>query len=120
MASSTDISTSNYASIKYDVVRTNMTNIVKALKVIKGAATSLGMKFQEKRWHGITSNPSEEELVKQAVWRIEQQEEDFEEFISMLSSIDGMDITVEQLTSRGSPLHTLCTIHAALYYTKCV
>ena len=85
-------------TLEYQRVRTNQSSITRALQLIPSASQSLRQKFQEKEWLGLTASPTEEQLVTLVLGRIEQDVNQFGEFIAMLRDIEGMDQIVNTMT----------------------
>ena len=79
-------------------MRTNLSSISRALQLNPSASQSLRQKFKEKEWLGLTANPTEEQLVTLVLGRIEQDVNQYGEFIAMLCDIEGMDLTMSTLT----------------------
>ena len=78
-------------------MRTNLSSITRALQLSPSASQSLRQKFQEKEWLGLTASPTEEQLVTLVLGRIEQDVNQYDEFIAMLCGIEGMDLIVNTL-----------------------
>ena len=60
----------------------------------------LCLKFMERKWLEITAKPSETDLVLLALSRIEGNSHTFHELVKMLNEISGMDLVVQNLTTK--------------------
>ena len=79
-------------------MRNNLNSIVRDLKSSPSASGTLSRKFIEKGWLDATANPTEDQLVRQVMGRIEHDVNQYGEFIDMLCDIEGMDLIVDSLT----------------------
>ena len=79
-------------------MRTNLSSITRALETNPSASKTLKQKFVEKEWLDLIANPTEEQLVTLVLGRIEQDVNQYGDFIAMLRDIEGMDLIVNMLT----------------------
>ena len=79
-------------------MRAHLSIITSTLQLNPSASQSLRLKYQEKRWLSLTASPAEDELVKLVLGRIEQDANQYDEFLAMLRDIEGMDLIVNTLT----------------------
>ena len=79
-------------------MRTNLGSITRALKTTPSASQTLKQKMIEKGWLDPIASPTEEQLVTLVLERIDQDVNQFGEFIAMLRDIEGMDLIVNTLT----------------------
>ena len=86
---------------EYRSVRSNLSDIVRALQLIPSAKQNLCLKFKEREWLDLPADPTEEQLVYQALGRIELDVNQFEVFVKMLDDIKGMDPIVQNLAIAG-------------------
>ena len=86
---------------EYKKVRSNLSDIVRALQLTPSAKQTLCLKFKEREWLDLPADPTEERLVTQALGRIELDVNQFEVFIKMLDDIKGMDQIVLNLAIAG-------------------
>lgn len=100
-------------TLEYVKVRENFSCIIKALQSIHAARQQMRTKFIEKGWLSPTSKPTEDELVTQALGRIEIDVTQFPVFITILHEIQGMDQIVKKMTN-GMQESTELHIHAVL------
>ena len=98
---------SGRSTLEYQRVRTNLSSITRALQLNLSASQRLKWKFQEKGWLSLTANPAEDELVKLVLGRIEQDANQYDEFLAMLRDIEGMDLIVNTLTGMTCNFLTL-------------
>ena len=82
---------------EYKSVLSRLNSITKSLEVNQPAKDSLTQKFQQHEWLDIVAKPTEEQLVKLALIRIENDVKQYDEFIAMLEHTTGMNIMVDQL-----------------------
>ena len=54
--------------------------------------------YIQQRWLDITQNPSENELVQQALQRIKMDPSQYDTFLTMIRDIQGLDPIVKVLT----------------------
>ena len=80
---------------EYQRVMTNLSSITTTLQLNPPASQRLRLKFKEKE---CTASPTEEQLITHVLGRIEQDVNQFGEFIAMLCDIEGMDLLVNTLT----------------------
>ena len=100
---------------EYKKVLSNLSNIVSALQLIPSAKQTLRLKFKEEELLDLPSDPTEEQLVYQALHRIDLDVYQFEVFIKMLDDIKGMDQIVQDLAIAGKVVqHSyICTVSGA-------
>ena len=91
----------------YNVILHKLSDIIKALKLNPGARKKLTSLYHQNKWLGIDESPEEDELVRLALMRIEQDPSQFDMFIDMLGGIKGMDVIVKVLTG-GELRYSLC------------
>ena len=82
---------------EYKSVNTNQVKIIRTLKCNEAASKTLKQKFKEKNWLELTDDRDEEGLVILILNRIDLDVHSFEEFISILKDIAGMDLIVQLL-----------------------
>lgn len=97
-------------TLEYMKVRKNFSCIIKSLQSIHAARQQMRTKFIEKGWLSLTSKPTEDELVTQALGRIEIDVTQFPVFITILREIQGMDQIVKKMT-KGIQESTELHIH---------
>ena len=85
-------------SAGYDLVKSHLVVITKLLNATKGAREALTQHYVQEGWLDQTQNPSEDELVRQALQRMEIDPSQYDKFLTMLRSIKGLDIVVKILT----------------------
>ena len=85
---------------EYRSVRSNLSDIVRALQLTPSAKQTLCLKFIEREWLDLSADPKEKDLVTQALGRIELDVNQFEVFVEMLRDIEGMDQIVQILTGK--------------------
>ena len=68
------------------------------LKTTQGAQKALTQHYIQNGWLDNTQNPSEDELVRQALQRIKIDPSQYDMFLNMLHAIKGLDIMVKALT----------------------
>ena len=95
-------------SLGYDCVLSNLDSITRLLKGTPGAREALTVQYEQKKWLGVMENPMEKELVNLALTRIEQDPSQYDEFLTMLRNIEGMDLIVKRLCDHGK-----VTFHAS-------
>ena len=78
-------------------MNTNQVKIIDALKCNEAASKTLKQKFREKNWLELTDDRDEEGLAILVLNRIDLDVHSFEEFISILKDIAGMDLIVQLL-----------------------
>ena len=83
----------------YSSVLRHMNGIIADLKTTPGAKRLLTLKYQQEQWIDITVHPTEDQLVTLALYRIQQDPNQYDVFIDMLRSIAGMELTVGRITS---------------------
>lgn len=93
-------------SPEYNSVLKNMSKIVDKLEATD-STSRLATKFQEKKWAGITANPTAKELVNIILNRITLAVADFNTFIEMLGGIVGLDqiVTLLEDTRKENSTH---------------
>ena len=91
-------------SPRYNSVLVNKTRIIESLEATK-TTRKLAIKFQEKKWTGLTSNPTAEELVDNVLGRIKEDEEDFDIFVEKLKELVGLDQLVATLEKTSKDPH---------------
>ena len=84
---------------EYDMVRCNMNSIITTLKSTPGATDMLSGMYKQKGWMNTTVHPTEDQLATLVLDRIKQDPRQYTMFIDMLRGIDGMDLTVDRITS---------------------
>ena len=82
----------------YDLVASHRVAITKLLNVTIGAREALTRYYVQQGWLDHTQNPSEDELVRQALQRIQIDPSQYYKFLTMLRSIKGLDIIVKKFT----------------------
>ena len=82
---------------EYISVLNRLTCITEYLKVNQSAKDGLTQKYQEHKWLDIVAKPTEQILVTLALSRIENDVNQYAEFITMLEQTAGMDIIVDKL-----------------------
>ena len=82
----------------YDKVLNTLTDITETLKLNSDSKDKLTRLYQQEKWLGIAATPGEDELVKLALKRIEQDPSQFGLFVDMLHETEGMDLIVTTLT----------------------
>ena len=82
----------------YDLVKSHLVVITKLLNATKGAREALTQHYVQEGWLDQIQNPSEDELVRQALQRMEIDPSQYDKFLTMLRSIKGLDIVVKSLT----------------------
>ena len=82
----------------YDKVLNQLDDIIKTLQLNPGARDKLTRLYQREKWLDIAATPTEGELVRLALLRIEQDPSQFDLFIDMLRDTEGMDLIVTALT----------------------
>ena len=90
---------------EYRNVNTNRRRITGTLKSNPTASKTLKEKFKEKSWLEPTDDPDEDRLVTLILNRIEDDVNQFQEFIDMLKDIEGTDLIVRILT--GMNMHVV-------------
>ena len=85
---------------EYRSVRSNLSDIVRALQLTPSAKQTLRLKFIEKEWLGLHADPTEDVLVTQALGRIQSDVNQFEVFVEMLRDMEGMDQIVQNLAGK--------------------
>ena len=106
---------------EYKSVLSRLTCITEYLKVNQPAKDSLTQKFQQHEWLDIVAKPTEEQLVKLALIRIENDVNQFAEFTTMLKQTAGMDLIVDKLkgTSNVVITHVIyCSVHTVILITS--
>ena len=98
MSQSGGVTRSGKGIPEYQRVITNLESITTALQLNPPASQSLRQKCKEKKWLGLAANPREEQLATFVLGRIEQDANQYDEFITMLRDIEGMDLIVKTLT----------------------
>ena len=94
----------------YDRILRHLVAITRALKLTHGAREKLSLHYKQNEWIDITENPIEDELVTLALMRIKQDPNQYDQFVSMLRDIEGMDLIVNTITggeSLSSVVYTL-------------
>lgn len=76
-----------------------MNNIITTLKSTPGATDMLTGMYKQKGWMNMTVHPTEDQLVTLALDRIKQDPNQYDLLIDMLRDINGMDLTVQRITS---------------------
>ena len=89
----------------FDSVLSNLVDIVRSLKLSRGARVKLTLHFKQNKWLEITENPTEDELVTLALERIKQDPSEYDLFVSMLCDIEGMDQIARKITSGECRAH---------------
>ena len=79
-------------------MRTNLSSITRGIRSLPRARRALSLRFKEKEWLDLTASPTEEQLVTLVLGRIEQDANQYDEFLAMLRDIEGMDLIVNTLT----------------------
>ena len=87
--------------IGYDRVLSILDRIESSLKATPGARKALAVRYKQKKWLVVTENPTENELVTIALMRIKQDPSQYDEFLTMLCDIEGMDLIVKTLRGHG-------------------
>ena len=82
---------------EYGSILSSLNSITESLKVNQSAKDTLTRKFQEHKWLDTVAKPTEGDLVRLALSRIENDVNQFAEFMTMLKQTAGMDIIVEKL-----------------------
>ena len=85
---------------EYNTLLQNLSSIAGKLLSVPGSKDLLGLKFMEKKWLETTANPSEKDLVILALSRTDADSYTFHEFVEMLKEISGMDLVVQNLTTK--------------------
>lgn len=88
-------------SPEYRSVNINRSSITDALKSNPYASKTLKQKFKEKWWLERADDPDDDELVTLILSRIENDVNQFEEFLGMLRNIAGMDQIENILKSKN-------------------
>ena len=96
---------------EYKSVLSMLNSITKSLEVNQPAKDSLTQKFQEHEWLDIVAKPTEEQLVKLALIRIENDVKQYDKFIAMLEHTTGMNIMVDQLKGIYNNYNNYYIIH---------
>ena len=86
---------------EYKKVLSNLSDIVGTLQLTRYAKQNLCLKFIEREWLDLSADPTEKELVTQALQRIELDVNQFDVFNDMLDDIKGMDQIVQNLAIAG-------------------
>ena len=73
---------------------------METIKANPSAKESLSIKFKEEEWINITAECTEEQLVRYAIQRVQQDFTNFKIFVGMLQDTPGMDIIVEKLEQK--------------------
>ena len=91
----------------YDCVCSHLVNITSLIQTTKGARERLTQHYIQRRWLDSTQNPSENELVKQALLRIKIDPSQYDTFLTMLRDTEGLDLIVKALKyGRGEIYHS--------------
>ena len=82
-------------------IEANLSAIISALKTNKSARDSLILRLHNQQWIDIGDELSPKELMKVVLCRIERNASDYDAFISVLSSVTGL----ESIASRIQETH---------------
>ena len=85
----------------YDCVLNNLDRVTSSLRATPGAQEALAVHYKQKKWLDVTENPSVNDLVTLALTRIKQDSSQYDEFLTMLRNIEGMDLIVKMLYGHG-------------------
>ena len=102
--------------IGYDRVCSHLVDITHVLEATKGACKYLTQHYVQMGWLETTEQPSEVELVKQALLRIKIDPNQYEIFLTMLCKIKGLDVIVSAITGQGEVYIYYTTLYEM--YTK--
>ena len=91
----------------YDCVCSHLVNITSLIQTTKGARERLTQHYIQQRWLDSTQNPSENELVKQALLRIKIDPSQYDTFLTMVRDTEGLDLIVKALKyGQGEVYHS--------------
>lgn len=87
--------------MEYERVKQLLRSITDTIKRTPSAYESLRQEYSSKGWLDPSAKPPVEDLVNLALGRIEQNVKTYEEFVTILNSIHGMDQIVEKLPGKN-------------------
>ena len=96
----------------YDHVCSHLVDITHVLETTKGACKYLTQHYIQMGWLENTEQPTEVELVRQALQRIKINPNQYEIFLTMLRNIKGLDLIVSTITGQGE-------VYIQFYYYFC-
>ena len=103
-------------SPQYKIVKDNLKHIVGTLKTNTAAHDALRMSVKSKGWLEVHDKPRAEDLVSIILNRIEHNASDYDMFMDMLCSTDGMDLIARRLQLPGSSAGSHTSLHPCTAY----
>ena len=82
---------------QYEAVNANWKICVKAISATPGPLADLQTQFKMKYWLDTTQKPNADELITQALGKIESDVKNYDIFIKMLSTVVGLQDIVEKI-----------------------
>ena len=81
----------------YDRVKSQLVTIVRLLKARKDARLTLTRHYKQEGWLEMTENPTEDELLTNALVRMKDNSSQYDKFLAMLLETEGLDMIVNAI-----------------------
>ena len=82
----------------YERVKSQLVKITRLLKARKPACKALTLHYKQESWLEMTEYPTEDELVTLALVRMKDDSSQYDKFLNMLQTIEGLDVIVKAIT----------------------
>ena len=82
----------------YERIVKNLVAITRSLKLNEGAKDDLTLHYIAHKWLDASATPSERDLAKLALMKIEQDPKQYDVFLEMLRDTEGMSLLLAKIT----------------------
>ena len=96
-------------SAGYECVKSQLVSVIHLLKATKHARKALTLHYKQEGWLEMTEYPTEDELVTQALVRMKNDSSQYDTFIQMLNTIQGLDMIVKAITYGHGKIVVQCS-----------